>query len=161
MRHTQRGFMKPFVLVAFLLAGGTAVLCRDALRETSAITVRPQTTEKIQLRSTDRLHEAAGEAKVERRDGTTEIEINLDSLKPASLFGGDYNTYVLWAVPPQGPAENAGEFQLDGNRSSLRASTEAGTFALLVTAEPHYLVASPSPFLVLENPSQPGARIVR
>jgi len=149
------------VALFFLFACGIAVLCADEARETSAITVHTDGVTKFQLRSTDRLPDAAGEARVERRGGMTNIEVHLDSMKPASLFGGDYNTYVLWIVPPRGPAENAGEFQLDGNRSSLRASTEAGTFALLVTAEPHYLVTIPSPFLVLENPSQPGARMVR
>jgi hypothetical protein len=68
---------------------------------------------------------------------------------------------VLWIVPPQGPAENAGEVQLDGDQSSVHASTAASTFALLVTAEPHYLVTTPSPFLVLENVSQPGNVVVR
>jgi hypothetical protein len=149
------------VALLFLFVCGTAVFCADEAREISAITVHSDGVTKFQLRSTDRLPDAAGGARVELRGGMTEIEVHLDSLKPASLFGGDYNTYVLWIVPPRGPAENAGEFQLDGNRSSLHASTGAGTFALLVTAEPHYLVTIPSPFLVLENPSQPGVRTVR
>src|SRR5207302_7499074 len=118
--------------------GGMAVLCRDAARETSAISVHSGGIERIRLRSTDRLPDAAGEARVERKGGMTEIELSLDSLKPASLFGGDYNTYVLWVVPPLRPVENLGEVQLEGNRSRLHASTQATTFALLVTAEPHY-----------------------
>src|SRR6266436_5666940 len=138
-------------LVFLLFACGMAVLCRDAARETSAVSVRSSGTERIHLRSTDRLPDAAGDARVERQGGMTEIELNLDSLKPASLFGGDYNTYVLWVVPPRGPVENHGELQLEGNQSRLHASTEATTFALLVTAEPHYLVAAPSAFVILEN----------
>src|SRR5262249_35556401 len=47
--------------------------------------------------------------------------------------------------------ENLGEIPLDGDRGRLRASTTATAFAALVTAEPHYLVNTPSPFLVLEN----------
>ena len=97
-----------------------------------------------------------GEGKSGREKTRREIEAHLDSLKPAALFGGDYNTYVLWIVPPRGPAENAGEFQLDGDRSSLHVSTAATTFALVVTAEPHYLVAAPSPFVILENVPQSG-----
>jgi hypothetical protein len=72
-------------------------------------------------------------------------------MKPASLFGGDYNTYVLWVVPPQGPAENLGEILLYGDQARLHATTTAATFTALVTAEPHYLVSTPSPFVVLEN----------
>ena len=160
----QRGFMKNSrtvsVAALLLLVWGSPVFCADAQRQISAITVHPEGVMKFQLRSTDRLPDAAGEVRVERRGGMTEIEVHLDSLKPASLFGGDYNTYVLWIVPPRGPAENAGEFPLDGNRTSLRTSTEARTFALLVTAEPHYLVSTPSPFVVLENPSEAGAQLV-
>jgi hypothetical protein len=88
--------------------------------------------------------------------GATEIEAEIDSMKPASLFGGDYNTYVLWVVPPEGPAENLGEIALEGNEGKLQASTAAASFAVLVTAEPHYLVNTPSGFVVLENkPSGP------
>lgn len=103
------------------------------------------------LRSTERLPEASGVVKVERRGGTTELEAEFGSMKPASLFGGDYNTYVLWVVPPQGAAENLGEIRLDGDRGRLHASTSAGVFAVVVTAEPHFLVNIPSPFVVLEN----------
>jgi hypothetical protein len=149
------------VAVVFLFAWGSLSFCEGVQRETSVLTVRPEGVTRFQLRSTDRLPDAAGEARVERRGGTTEIEVRLDSLKPASLFGGDYNTYVLWIVPPLGPAKNAGEFQLDGSRSILRASIDADTFALLVVAEPHYLVSIPSPFVVLENPSETGAPSVR
>ena len=146
-------------VLLFLWAG--AALSVDAAREIPAISVGPNGTYRFQFRSTDRLPDAEGEARVERKGGTTAIEVHLDSLKPASLFGGDYNTYVLWIVPPRGAAENAGELQLDGDQSSLSTSTEADTFALLVTAEPHYLVSTPSPFLVLENPVQPGGRTVQ
>ena len=161
MRDVEQGFMKPFALMALLLAGGTTVLSRDAVRETPAIAVHPGIMERIQLRSTDRLPDASGEARVERKGGTTEIEISLGSLKPASLFGGDYNTYVLWAVPPAGPVENLGELQLEGDRSRLRATTGAAVFALLVTAEPHFLVSAPSAFVVLENKSDPHGPMIR
>src|SRR5215467_12187898 len=133
----------------FLFVWASVALSRDTARDIPAISVRPDGAQKFQLRSTDRLPDAAGEARVERKGGTTSIEVHLDSLKPASLFGGDYNTYVLWVVPPQGAAENAGELLLDGDRSSLTTSTPASTFAIFITAEPHYLVTIPSPFIVL------------
>jgi hypothetical protein len=151
----------PSAVLIFFFTCGTAVLCRDAVRETSAITARQGTMTKVQLRSTERLPDAAGEAKVERRGGTTEVEVHLDAMKPASLFGGDYNTYVLWVVPPGGRAENLGELQLDGDRARLDASTDATSFALLVTAEPHFLVSAPSAFVVLENRAAPQARGIR
>jgi hypothetical protein len=58
---------------------------------------------------------------------------------------------VLWVVPPGGRAENIGEFTLDGGRAAVRGKTSSTTFAILVTAEPHYLVTLPSAFIVLES----------
>ncbi len=150
----------PFFMLLCLFACGTAVFSRGAARQIAAIKVRPGESERIRLRSTDRLPGAAGEVRIQRKGGTTEIEVNLDAMKPASLFGGDYNTYVLWAVPPGGPAENLGELELEGDRSSLHAGTGAQTFALLVTAEPHYLVTTPSAFTVLMNKPEPEAQTI-
>src|SRR5262249_51338462 len=106
---------------------------------------------RVPLRSTERLPEASGAAWVERKGGTTEIEIRLDSMKPASLFGGDYNTYALWVVPPGGRPENLGEIRLDGSQARLHVSTSAAEFAIAVTAEPHYLVDAPSAFVIFAN----------
>jgi outer membrane protein OmpA-like peptidoglycan-associated protein len=93
----------------------------------------------------------------------TEIEIELDEMKPAQLFGGDFNTYVLWTVSPEGIAQNAGEFIVQGNRSKLNVSTPLTNFGMFVTAEPHMLVSTPSRFVVLENTKpthdMPGALI--
>jgi alkylation response protein AidB-like acyl-CoA dehydrogenase len=112
------------------------------------------------MRSTDRLPEASGGARVECKGGTTVIEIELDSMKPASLFGGDYNTYVLWVVPPGGRAQNLGEILLDGSKAVVQATTPASVFAILISAEPHYLVGTPSAFLVLENSPGTAARSI-
>jgi hypothetical protein len=97
---------------------------------------------------------------LERKGGTTSIEVELNSMKPASLFGGDYNTYVLWIVPPSGPAENAGEIILDGERARLLAMAPSTEVAILVTAEPHYLVSAPSAFVVLTNEAGPNSRTI-
>ena len=109
-----------------------------------------------------RIAEASGEAKVERKSGMTEIEIELDEMKTALHFGGDFATYVLWAVSPEGTGFNLGEFVLKGNRSKLNVSTHLQTFGMMVTAEPHFMVESPSPFIVLSNepPSDYDTRFV-
>jgi hypothetical protein len=103
------------------------------------------------MHSTDRLPEASGTIQVECGGGTTLLDVEVDSMKPALLFGGDYNTYVLRVVPPRGAAENFGEIPLEGNRGRLRLSTRAAEFAALVTAKPHFFVSTPSSFVVLEN----------
>ncbi len=127
-------------------------------RKTLALSYPEGKTLSVKFGGTWRLPDASGEAKVERKKGSTEIEIELDELKPAGLFGGDFNTYVLWSVSPEGQPDNLGEFILEGNRSKLNVSTNLSTFAMLVTAEPHFLVESPSPFIVLENtrPTKPS-----
>src|SRR5436853_7024404 len=104
----------PFFMLLCFFACGTAVLCRGAERQIAAIKVRPGESERIRLRSSDRLPGAGGEVRLERKRGTTEIEVSPDAMKPASLCGGDYNTYVLCAVPPRGPRETLGCRDLEG-----------------------------------------------
>jgi len=122
-----------------------------ATRESMALSYPEGTTISIKFQGTLRLPRASGEAKVERKKGATEIEIELDEMKPATFFGGDYNTYVLWIVSPEGHVDNAGEFILEGNRSKLNVTTPLETFGMFITAEPHFLVSSPSRLVVMEN----------
>jgi hypothetical protein len=137
--------------LAVQIVAQTLLARPHALREVSAVTCTQGSSQKVSLRSTERLPEASGVARVERMGGTTGIEVEVDSMKPASLFGGDYNTFVLWVVPPGGRAENVGEFTLDGSQAVVRATTPSTTFGILVTAEPHYLVGLPSAFVVLQS----------
>ncbi|HSF17368.1 MAG TPA: OmpA family protein [Vicinamibacteria bacterium] len=120
-------------------------------RETLGLTYPEGRTISVKFLGTSRLPRASGEAKVERKRGMTEIEIELDEMKPASLFGGDYHTYVLWVASPEGFVDNTGEFILQGNRSKLNVSTPLETFGMFVTVEPHFLVETPSRFVALEN----------
>ena len=123
----------------------------ETIRRILALTYPEGPTLGIKFGGTHRLPQASGEAKVERKRGTTEIELELDELKPATLFGGDYATYVLWAVSPEGLLDNLGELILRGNRSKLNVTTSLEKFGMFVTAEPHFLVDLPSRFVVLEN----------
>ena len=104
------------------------------VRQIRALTYPEGPTISVKFQGTSRLPRASGEAKVERKKGMTEIEIELDELKPAKAFGGDYNTYVLWSVSPEGHVDNVGEFILQGNRSKLDVSTPLETFGMLVEA---------------------------
>jgi len=128
-----------------------AIKAITGTRESLAINYPEGITISVKFQGTQRMPFAAGEAKVERKRGVTEIEVEIDEMKPASLFGGDYNTFVLWTVSPEGHTVNAGEFILRGNRSKLDATTTLETFGMFITAEPHYLVPYPSRFVVMEN----------
>jgi outer membrane protein OmpA-like peptidoglycan-associated protein len=159
MRILNRSLFTVIVWFAALLArpslAQTALPAQsDRAGEIMALTYPEGKTVSVKFQGTTRLPEAKGEAKVERKKGTTEIEIELDEMRPAILFGGDFNTYVFWTVSPEGYVNNVGEFVLDGNRGKLNVTTRLETFGMVVTAEPHFLVQSPSRFVVLENSSK-------
>jgi hypothetical protein len=144
---------------------GLALLSREGIAKNPAVRVAlvacaEGKSERVPLRSTDRAPGASGAARLERKGGTTTIEVDVNSIEPASLFGGDYNTYVLWVVPPRGPAENGGELILDGDHANVVASTPSAEVGILVTAEPHFLVTKPSAFVVLTNEPPANSRIV-
>jgi hypothetical protein len=114
---------------------------------------------RIDLRPTFRHPGANGRVRIQRATGGLRISVDIDDLKPAALFGGDYNIYVLWAVLPDGEAENLGELKLDGDRSRKTAGLRRGSVRILITAEPHWLVASPSSFVILEDPALEGVAL--
>jgi len=145
----------------FQLSGASSFLHAEAMREAGAVTCVPGRCGKIVLDSTDRAPGTHGQARISRQEGTTTIDVALRGIKPATLFGGDYNTYILWVVSTDDRVENIGEFELNGTQGSVHASTGLETFAILVTAEPHFLVEKPSPFTVLLTMPQKGGLNVR
>ena len=151
-----------FIIITLNILGaqGPNLVHADRIREITILTRPGGHRKTVMLSSTERLPHAAGQARVEQKGSITEIDVEIRGMKPASLFGGDYNTYVLWIVAPDGQTANLGEFVLDSNRSGLHSTTNLMTFALLVTAEPHYLVSKPSAFVVLENrPNKHGVSV--
>jgi outer membrane protein OmpA-like peptidoglycan-associated protein len=94
---------------------------------------------------------ASGEARVESKTGRLEINAKLNGLEPANKFGMEYLTYVLWAVSPEGRANNLGEIVPNGGKSEIRVTTELQAFGLIVTAEPYFAVTQPSDLVVVEN----------
>ena len=106
----------------------------------------------MDLAGTALLPSADGKAKVRSKRGTMEVEAEFGNLQSPTTFGGEYLTYVLWAISPDGRAANLGEVLVGGNdRSKLTATTDLQTFALIVTAEPYFAVRQPSDVVVLEN----------
>lgn len=127
----------------------------DGRRTTVAITYPLDQTIEVTFRGTTRLPRLKGTAKV-RRQGRrgTRVELNIDNMPRAYELGGVYTTYVLWAISPDGHVDNLGEIKRSGSGlidSKIDVTTPLQTFALVVTAEPHFLVHSPSRMVVLEN----------
>src|ERR1035437_2195028 len=106
----------------------------------------------VVLAATDLLPSSNGKAKVRSKRGTLEVEAEFENLQSPTTFGGEYLTYVLWAISPEGHAVNLGEVLVGGNdRSKLTATTDLQSFALIVTAEPYFAVRQPSNVVVLQN----------
>lgn len=127
----------------------------DVPRQTVAITYPLDETINVKFRGTTLLPRLNGEAKVRRagRRGTR-VELNLDNLPRASELGGIYTTYLLWAISPDGRVDNLGEIKRSGSGfvdSKIDVTTPLQNFALIVTAEPHFLMKIPSRMVVMEN----------
>ena len=105
----------------------------------------------IDFRGTGLMPDARGEAKVESKQGVIKIDARMDRLQPATKFGPEYLTYVMWAITPEGRATNVGEVLLNGDNSKLDATTELQSFGLIITAEPYFAVTQPSDVVVMEN----------
>ena len=109
----------------------------------------------IDFQGTPLLPRAKGRAKVETKRGFSDIDAHFAALEPASRFGAEYLTYVMWAITPDGRAANLGEVLLNGADSKLHVTTDMQAFALIVTAEPYFAVSQPSDVVVLENEVRP------
>jgi len=122
-------------------------------RQTSAVNYRHRGgPTRLDFRGTPLLPKAHGEVEVEGRKGYMEIKAELKDLQPASRFGPEYLTYVLWAITPEGRPVNLGEVLLDdNNRGVLDVTTDLQAFGMIVTAEPYFAVTQPSDAVVLEN----------
>src|SRR6202166_4163077 len=105
----------------------------------------------IDFRGTSLMPDAKGEALVNSKQGRIEINARMEHLTPATQYGPEYLTYVLWAVTPEGRPKNLGEVLLNGSNSKLDVTTDLQTFGLIVTAEPYFAVTQPSDVVVMEN----------
>jgi outer membrane protein OmpA-like peptidoglycan-associated protein len=109
----------------------------------------------ISFDGTPLLQGAKGEAKVTSERGGITIEAKFDGLTPANGFGNEYLTYVLWAISPDGRAQNLGEVLPAGTKSNIRVTTALQSFGMIVTAEPYFSVSEPSDVVVLQNVIRP------
>jgi outer membrane protein OmpA-like peptidoglycan-associated protein len=106
----------------------------------------------VDMKGTSLMPEVNGKAKVDSKAGRLQINVELSKLGPASRVGPQFLTYVLWAITPEGRAQNLGEIVPDENgKSSLDVTTDLQAFGLIVTAEPYFAVTRPSNEVVAEN----------
>lgn len=109
----------------------------------------------IDFDGTSLLPGAKGEAKVTSERGKIAIDAHFDGLTPANGFGREYLTYVLWAISPDGRAQNLGEVLPAGTKNNIKVTTALQSFGMIVTAEPYFSVTEPSDVIVLQNMIRP------
>jgi outer membrane protein OmpA-like peptidoglycan-associated protein len=162
MSFSRIGRHLVFALSACLLFASVVIAQQDVERKTVAITYPLDEMVTVKFRGTTMLPRLKGEAKVKRagRRGTR-VELSIDDLPRASELGGIYTTYILWAISPDGHVDNLGEIKRSGStfvNSKLDVTTPLQSFALILTAEPHFLMKVPSRMVVMENlpPQRPN-----
>jgi len=128
-------------------------------KSTTAVNYRNRSgATTIDFKGTPLMPKANGEAKVEAKKGYTEVDVTFRDLQPATRFGPEYLTYVLWAISPEGRAANLGEILLDGQKGQLEVTSDLQAFGLIVTAEPYFAVTQPSDVVVMENQIRSSTR---
>ena len=126
-------------------------------RTTPAINYRPRHDDTpLGFDGTSLLPKAEGRANISGEKGYIRIDAKFDKIEPATRFGPEYLTYVMWAITPEGRATNLGELQVKGDDGRLKVTTELQAFALIVTAEPYFAVTQPSDVVVMENVVRKG-----
>jgi outer membrane protein OmpA-like peptidoglycan-associated protein len=109
---------------------------------------------KVDLKGTVLMPTASGVAKVKGKDGGVHISASFKNVPPASTFGGEFLTYVMWGISTEGRATNLGELILKRGKGEIEATQQLQTFGLVVTAEPYFAVSMPSNVVVMENQLQ-------
>ena len=114
---------------------------------------------EVDFRGTELMPEVGGHAKVEGKGGRLSIDAEFTHLEPVRKFGGQFLTYVLWAITPEGRALNLGEVLPGENgKDKLDVTTDLQAFGMIVTAEPYYAVTHPSNKVIAENILRQGTK---
>lgn len=122
-------------------------------RSTKAVNYRHRGgSTEVDFKGTDLIPDVDGRAKVEGKNGRLSIDLEVKHLPPAKRFGGQFLTYVLWAITPEGRAVNLGEvLPHENGKDKLDVTTDLQAFGMIITAEPYYSVTYPSNKVVAEN----------
>ena len=136
---------------SFAQQSRSAIASSDVLSQISMFNYRDGPKSDLFLRGTPIAANAQGSAEVEYQNGNAQIALRAWNLpEPSSL--GPYTTYIVWALTPDGRAVNQGVLaSVDEDKGELETSYGASQFALIVTAEPHFAVGTPSDMITLYN----------
>ncbi len=106
----------------------------------------------VDIKGTSLMPSITGKAKIDGKSGRLDIDVEVNHMESPSKFGGEYLTYVLWAVTPEGRAVNLGEILPGTNgKDKISVTSDLQAFGLIITAEPYFSVVHPSDQVVAEN----------
>jgi outer membrane protein OmpA-like peptidoglycan-associated protein len=147
----MRKHLEAAAMITALVWCGTALASTPEL--TSVSWPEKQTVDLVFARMDTAPAKAKLKGSVRYEAGQAKVSLSFDNMEPAVLFGGDIAAYVVWAVSTSAPPENLGELivRKKGQSGSQDYSTPKKDFALMVTAEPYYLVGRPFDLVVFTS----------
>jgi outer membrane protein OmpA-like peptidoglycan-associated protein len=118
----------------------------------STLAVRYVTNKKttVNLTGTPLAPRVLGRVEVEYKNSLARIRLKVQNLDNPQTFGPFYTTFVVWAITPEGQAENLMELP-SGYSADIRTQSSAQTFGVIITAEPHSSVKAPSQKVIAET----------
>jgi outer membrane protein OmpA-like peptidoglycan-associated protein len=146
------GALAQVVEVRKIQTEGPVVLVK---RHTLAIRYKDNNDTSVNMTGTALNPQVMGKAEVKRKDGRTRVKLKIQDLGHPQALGPYYTTYVLWAIAPEGQADNLAELPIRQD-FEVDVTTAFQTFGLIITAEPHSAVKLPSPVIVAENTLRKG-----
>lgn len=140
------------MLMALMSGAALAQAAEDVFAKRTTLAVRYVENKKttVNLLGTSLAPRVLGKADVEYKKNEARIKLKVQNLDNPQTYGVFYTTYVVWAVTPEGQADNLTEMP-SGYAAELQAMSTAQTFGLIITAEPHSAVKHPSPKVVAET----------
>jgi outer membrane protein OmpA-like peptidoglycan-associated protein len=165
MRSTRRLAAASTVVLTILAAAAVSQTVRvttegetlTVRRNAQAIMYREGDSTAVSMVGTSIAPAAIGKAEVKRKEGRTRIRVEMRNFVNPQSLGPYYTTYVLWAISPEGQADNLAEMPFKRD-VDIDVTTPLQTFALIITAEPYSAVKLPSPVVISENEMRPGTK---
>lgn len=155
-----------WLLSTVIVAGAQTPPAAEKLAKRTTLAVRYVENKKttVNLTGTPLAPRVTGRADVEYKRNDARIRLKIENLDNPQTFGAFYTTFIVWAITPEGLAENLIEIPT-GYTAELQTRTNAQTFGLVVTAEPHSAVKYPSQKVVAETSlprrTTPGVQTVQ
>src|SRR5262245_26264358 len=138
-----------FVAVAFAQTGDEKDLSY-VKRTTLAVRYAENKKTSVNLTGTSLPPRVLGKVQVEYKKNDARIKLKVENLDSPQTFGPFYTTFVIWAVTPEGQAENLMELP-SGYAAEVQTQSSAQTFGVIISAEPHSAVKMPSRKVVAET----------